>query len=79
MKIEFLRDFKNCLQLLSDQKQAEFVDSLERDTTRMQIAKVATRNFSENVKYEELLKEKESKQNLNVTQTLLQEAEKNKN
>jgi hypothetical protein len=46
----------------------------------MQIAKVATRKFSENVKYEELLKEKESKQNQSVTQNVLlaHEAEKNK-
>jgi len=35
MKIEFLRDFKNCLKLLSYEKHAEFVNALEKDFTRM--------------------------------------------
>lgn len=45
IRLEFLRDFNNCLKLLSKQDHAEFKEELEKDSTRMLIAKLATRNF----------------------------------
>ena len=45
LRIDFLRDFRNCLGLLSSEKHAEFVNELERDTTFMDLAKFATREL----------------------------------
>ena len=45
IKLDFIRDFKNCLKLLSDEDYADYVEELEKDHTRMTIAKLATRNF----------------------------------
>jgi hypothetical protein len=45
IRLDFLRDFKNNLELLSIEDQADFTEALERDSTRMDVAKLATREF----------------------------------
>jgi len=40
-----LRDFKNCLGLLSKEDHSNFIEELEKDETRMELAKLATREF----------------------------------
>jgi hypothetical protein len=45
IRIDFLRDFKNCLALLSKEDHCEFTEALEKDSSRMDIAKLATREF----------------------------------
>lgn len=45
IRLDFIRDFKNCLKLLSDQDYADYVEELEKDATRTNIAKLATCQF----------------------------------
>ena len=45
VKLEFIRDFKNKLRLLSEEDECVYVDQLERDSSRVKIAKLATKNF----------------------------------
>ena len=45
LRLDFLRDFRNCLSLLSKEKHAEFVNELEKDTSFMDLAKFATREL----------------------------------
>ena len=45
IKLEFIRDFRNVLGLLSDIEESEYVDQLERDISRQRVAKLATMNF----------------------------------
>jgi len=45
IRLDFLRDFKNCLGLLSKQDHCEYSEELEKDSSRMVIAKLATREF----------------------------------
>ena len=45
VQLNFLRDFRNCLQLLSTEDEVCYIEQLERDTTRQKIAKLATHNF----------------------------------
>ena len=45
IRLDFLRDFNNCLKLLSSQDHAEYIEELEKDSTRMTIAKLATKGF----------------------------------
>ncbi len=45
IRLDFLRDFNNCLKLLSQQDHAEYIEELEKDSTRMVIAKLATKSF----------------------------------
>jgi hypothetical protein len=49
IRLDFLRDFKNCLKLLSKEEYCEFVEELEKDTTRMEIAKLAHREFHQSL------------------------------
>ena len=46
VRLDFLRDFNNKLKLLTDEDEVVFREMLERDTTRQQFAKLATRNFA---------------------------------
>ena len=45
LRLGFLRDFRNCLRLLTPDMYAEFVDELDKDTSYMRIAKFATREM----------------------------------
>ena len=45
IRIDFLRDFKNKLGLLSTEDEVLYAECLERDSTRQVIAKLATRSF----------------------------------
>ena len=45
IRLDFLRDFKNKLGLLSKHDEIVFREQLERDSTRQVIAKLATRSF----------------------------------
>ena len=45
LRLDFLRDFRNCLKLLTPDMYAEFVDELDKDTTYMRLAKFATREM----------------------------------
>ena len=45
IRLDFLRDFKNKLGLLSQDDEIVFREQLERDSTRQVIAKLATRSF----------------------------------
>ena len=45
VRLDFLRDFKNCLRLLSKEDHCDYIEELERDISRMNIAKLAHRNF----------------------------------
>lgn len=45
IRLDFLRDFKNCLSLLSKEDHCDFTEELEKDSSRMVIAKLATREF----------------------------------
>ena len=45
VRIDFLRDFKNKLGLLTEEDEVTFREQLERDTNRQTIAKLATSKF----------------------------------
>jgi hypothetical protein len=45
IRLDFLRDFKNCLRLLSKEDHCDFIEELEKDSSRMVIAKLANRVF----------------------------------
>lgn len=45
IRLDFLRDFKNKLHLLTSEDEVVFREMLERDQTRQKIAKLATSNF----------------------------------
>ena len=45
IRLDFLRDFKNKLSLLSCEDEVVFREQLERDSTRQVIAKLATQKF----------------------------------
>lgn len=45
LRLDYLRDFKNCLKLLSNQDHVEFTEAIERDSTRTEIMKLATKEF----------------------------------
>ena len=45
IRLDFLRDFKNKLGLLTDEDEVIFREMLERDQTRQRIAKLATSSF----------------------------------
>ena len=61
IKIDFLRDFKNCLKLLSDSDYFSYVEQLESDVTRMQIARMPTTRFNENPHCSEELQREQPK------------------
>ena len=45
IRIDFLRDFKNKLGLLTTEDEVLYSECLERDSTRQVIAKLATKSF----------------------------------
>lgn len=47
IKLDFIRDFRNVLGLLSADDSIEYMEQLERDTTRQAIAKLATIKMQE--------------------------------
>ena len=49
VKLDFIRDFRNVLGLLPTEDSILFMESLERDTTRQQIAKLASYKMKEGV------------------------------
>jgi hypothetical protein len=49
IRLDFLRDFKNCLNLLSSQMYSEFINELDADSQYMDIAKFATREFHQDI------------------------------
>lgn len=55
VKLDFIRDFRNVLGLLSDEDSIEFMDQLERDTTRQILAKLSTRKMKDGQESESAL------------------------
>ena len=45
IRLDFLRDFKNCLKLLNREDHSDFTEELEKDSYRLEIAKLAHRVF----------------------------------
>lgn len=45
IRLDFLRDFWNCLRLLSKEDHCDYIEELEKDSSRLNIAKLAHRNF----------------------------------
>lgn len=45
IRLDFLRDFKNCLRLLSKEDHSDYTEELEKDSSRINIAKLAHRHF----------------------------------
>ena len=54
IKLDFIRDFRNVLGLLSSNDSIEFMEQLERDTNRQNIAKLATFKMLESGEYGQL-------------------------
>ena len=63
MRLDFLRDFKNCLELLSLEDHVDFTEAIESDSTRTEIMKLATREFHQKGDVRDLIAEKVTKQN----------------
>ena len=47
VKLDFIRDFRNVLGLLSMEDSIEFMEQLERDSTRQILAKLPTRKMKD--------------------------------
>jgi hypothetical protein len=45
IRLDFIRDFRNVLNLLTKEDEVSFIEQLARDKTRQKVAKLATRNF----------------------------------
>ena len=63
LRLDFLRDFKNCLELLSLEDHVDFTEAIESDSTRTEIMKLATREFHQKGDVRDLIAEKVTKQN----------------